>query len=230
MSIQDTNISAEVRPCNSVIRANNVAVSPTQLYRKVFKRLLDVTIVLLALPIVLPIVVLLAALVARDGNNPFYGQQRIGKDGRLFTMWKLRTMVPDAQSLLDEYLSRNTLARLEWEQTQKLKNDPRITPSGQILRKTSLDELPQLWNVLVGEMSLVGPRPMMPEQKGLYPGKAYFTLRPGLTGSWQVSERNASTFASRADFDTSYAEDLTFKTDVGILYATVGVVVRATGY
>ncbi len=230
MSIQDTNISAEVRPCSATIRARSSTAHSTQLYRKIFKRFLDVAFVLLALPIVLPIVALLAVLVARDGGSPFYGQQRIGRDGRVFTMWKLRTMVPNAQSLLDDYLAHNTLARLEWEQTQKLKDDPRITPFGKILRKTSLDELPQLWNVIVGEMSLVGPRPMMPEQQKLYPGKAYFSLRPGLTGSWQVSERNASTFASRADFDTSYAEDLTFKTDVGILYATVGVVVRATGY
>jgi len=230
MSIQDTNISAEVRPCSAAIRARGSTAHSTQLYRKIFKRFLDVIFVLLALPIILPVVALLAVLVAWDGGSPFYGQQRIGRDGRVFTMWKLRTMVPNAKSLLDDYLAHNTLARLEWEQTQKLKDDPRITPVGQILRKTSLDELPQLWNVLVGEMSLVGPRPMMPEQQKLYPGKAYFSLRPGLTGSWQVSERNASTFASRADFDTSYAEDLTFKTDVGILYATVGVVVRATGY
>lgn len=187
-------------------------------------------IVLAAAPIVVPVVLVLAVLVARDGGNPFYGQRRIGRNGREFTMWKLRTMVSNADELLEEYLSKNTLARLEWDATQKLKDDPRITPFGRLLRKTSLDELPQLWNVLIGDMSLVGPRPMMPEQRKLYPGEAYYLLRPGLTGSWQVSERNASTFASRADFDTSYAEDLTLKTDIGILYATVGVVVRATGY
>nr|WP_275041372.1 sugar transferase [Ruegeria sp. ANG-S4] len=191
---------------------------------------MDIAMVLVTSPIVLPLIALLAVMVALDGANPFYCQRRVGRNGRIFTMWKLRTMVPNAKALLDEYLAQNILARLEWEQTQKLKDDPRITPFGQILRKTSLDELPQLWNVLMGEMSLVGPRPMMPEQQNLYPGKAYFSLRPGLTGLWQVSERNASTFASRADFDTSYAEDLTFKTDVSILYATVGVVVRATGY
>ncbi len=230
MSIQDTNIPTKTGQCRSVIHTDRPAISPALLYRKIFKRLLDIALVVMALPIILPLVALLAVLVARDGANPFYGQRRVGRNGRIFTMWKLRTMVPNAQALLDEYLAKSTLARLEWEQTQKLKDDPRITSFGQILRKTSLDELPQLWNVLTGEMSLVGPRPMMPEQQKLYPGKAYFSLRPGLTGSWQVSERNASTFASRANFDTSYAESLTFKTDVGILYATVGVVVRATGY
>ncbi len=187
-------------------------------------------IVLFALPIVLPIVLILAACIATDGANPFYGQRRIGKDGRIFTMWKLRSMVPNAHALLEDYLAQNNAARLEWEQNQKLKDDPRVTTFGHFLRKTSFDELPQLWNVLLGEMSLVGPRPMLPEQRALYPGEAYFSLRPGLTGSWQVSERNASTFASRAEFDTSYAEELTLRTDLGILYATVGVVVRATGY
>ncbi|KIC45498.1 sugar transferase [Ruegeria sp. ANG-S4] len=230
MSIQDAHISTKTKPFRSVFRTSSPPINPALLYKKVFKRLLDIAMVLVTSPIVLPLIALLAVMVALDGANPFYCQRRVGRNGRIFTMWKLRTMVPNAKALLDEYLAQNILARLEWEQTQKLKDDPRITPFGQILRKTSLDELPQLWNVLMGEMSLVGPRPMMPEQQNLYPGKAYFSLRPGLTGLWQVSERNASTFASRADFDTSYAEDLTFKTDVSILYATVGVVVRATGY
>ncbi len=230
MTIQDTSIPDKRKLRKVITPTGQSLTSPALLYRKIFKRLLDVVFVVLALPIVLPVVLVLAALIAMDGTNPFYGQRRVGKNGQIFTMWKLRSMVPNAHALLEDHLARNTLARLEWEQTQKLKDDPRITPFGHILRKTSLDELPQLWNVLIGEMSLVGPRPMMPEQRDLYPGKAYFSLRPGLTGSWQVSERNASTFASRAEFDNSYAEDLTLKTDLGILYATVGVVVRATGY
>ncbi len=230
MSVQDTNISAKTGAHRAVLSSKSDSFGSVRLYHKLFKRLLDVFFVVLALPIVLPIVVVLAVLAARDGASPFYGQRRVGRDGRIFTMWKLRTMVPNAQSMLDGYLAQNPVARREWEETQKLKDDPRITHFGQLLRKTSLDELPQLWNVLIGDMSLVGPRPMLPEQQKLYPGKAYFSLRPGLTGAWQVSERNASSFASRADFDTSYANDLTFKTDVGILYATIGVVVRATGY
>ncbi|RLK07359.1 sugar transferase [Ruegeria conchae] len=229
MSIQDTNIRADSRACGTVIQAGRAASETTQIYRSVFKRLLDLTIVLLALPIVAPIVLVLALLVARDGSNPFYAQSRVGRDGRIFKMWKLRSMVPNAQSMLDDYLSANPEARSEWDETQKLQNDPRITQFGLALRKTSLDELPQLWNVLMGEMSLVGPRPMLPEQRKLYPGEAYFSLRPGMTGSWQVSERNATSFASRAEFDTSYARNLNLKTDLGILYSTVGVVVRATG-
>jgi len=105
-----------------------------------------------------------------------------------------------------------------------------ITAFGQALRKTSLDELPQLWNVLIGEMSLVGPRPMLPEQRDLYPGKSYFAMRPGITGLWQVSDRNASTFAARAEYDDRYFNAISLKTDVKILFSTIGVVLRGTGY
>ena len=105
-----------------------------------------------------------------------------------------------------------------------------ITRFGRVLRKSSLDELPQLWNVLLGDMSLVGPRPMMPCQRDLYPGSAYYRLRPGITGPWQVSRRNESTFADRARFDTDYDQTLSLGTDLGLLISTVRVVVRATGY
>ncbi len=230
MTIQDTSIPSKGGRSEVVPRADRFKTKSAWVYPKLFKRVIDIVFVVLALPMILPVVLLLAAIVATDGSNPFYGQRRIGKDGRMFIMWKLRTMVPNAHALLEDHLNSNMLARLEWEATQKLKDDPRITPFGNFLRKTSMDELPQLWNVLIGEMSLVGPRPMMPEQRELYPGNACFALRPGITGSWQVSERNASTFASRAEFDNAYAEDLTFRNDLGILFATVGVVLKATGY
>jgi exopolysaccharide production protein ExoY len=139
-------------------------------------------------------------------------------------------MVCDAETRLAEHLARSPEAQAEWDHTQKLKCDPRITVFGNFLRKTSLDELPQLWNVLKGDMSLVGPRPMMAGQQGLYPGLAYYALRPGITGSWQVSDRNASSFAARADFDNAYEETLSFMGDLHILAATVGVVLRGTGY
>lgn len=198
-------------------------------YRRYMKRALDVLLIVLALPIVLPTVLCLAAMVAAQGHSPFYRQERIGRGGRSFTMWKLRTMVPDAEKRLQEHLESDAAARKEWDAFQKLKVDPRITPLGNLLRRSSLDELPQLWNVLRGEMSLVGPRPMLPEQKPLYPGRAYFVLRPGVTGLWQVSERNASTFAQRAEFDADYDLALSFTTDVKVLVATVGVVFRCTG-
>ncbi len=200
-----------------------------RLYSRTGKRLFDICIVLLMLPFVLPAVAVLMILIARDGHSPLYSQERVGFGGRIFTFWKLRTMVPNAKARLDDYLSANEDARNEWATYQKLSSDPRITPIGQLLRKSSLDELPQLWNVLKGDMSLVGPRPMMPEQRDLYPGSAYFSLLPGVTGLWQVSDRNDTTFAQRAEFDAAYKREMSMMTDLRVLLATVGVVLRGTG-
>lgn len=199
------------------------------LYRSRMKRALDVLFVVLAMPVVLPVLLVLVGVLRASGHAPFFVQDRIGHGGQSFKLWKLRTMVPDADLRLAEHLERDPAARSEWNTYQKLSSDPRITAFGQFLRKSSLDELPQLWNVLVGDMSLVGPRPMMPEQQDLYPGTAYFVLRPGLTGTWQISDRNQSTFAQRAEFDADYERNLSFVNDLRILVATVGVVLRATG-
>ena len=198
-------------------------------YRTYVKRALDVTAIVLAAPIVVPIVAALAFAVSRDGGKAFYTQQRVGRHGRAFRMWKLRSMVPDADERMEAYLASNPLARAEWDKTQKLKNDPRITSFGRFLRKSSLDELPQLWNVFIGDMSLVGPRPMMLNQQALYPGLAYFALRPGITGYWQTAGRNRTTFEARAEYDAVYEENLSLATDAAILVRTVGVVVNGTG-
>lgn len=199
-------------------------------YRRFAKRALDLSLVLLAAPIVLPVIAMLAILVAIDGGNPFYLQERVGTGGRTFRMWKLRTMVPNAKAALEDLLARDERARIEWEATQKLKDDPRITRVGRFLRRSSFDELPQLWNVFRGDMSLVGPRPMMPEQQALYSGDSYYRLRPGITGPWQVSARNLSTFADRAKFDLDYDLNLSFPTDLRILSSTLRVIVKATGH
>lgn len=200
------------------------------IYRNGIKRLLDVAVIVMAAPIVVPIVAVLAVMVARDGGPPFYTQVRIGKDGSTFRMWKLRSMVADADDRMVAHLAADPAARAEWDSTQKLKKDPRVTRFGQVLRKSSLDELPQLWNVLRGDMSLVGPRPMMTSQQALYPGTAYYALRPGITGYWQTAGRNATTFEARAAFDTAYEADLSLTTDARLLVQTVGVVLKATGY
>ncbi len=200
------------------------------LYRRHVKRMLDALIVLAAAPFVLPVVLVLAFFVRRDGGPAFYTQDRVGRNGRVFRIWKLRSMVPDADRILEAYLATDPEARAEWDRMQKLKKDPRITPVGAFIRKTSLDELPQLWNVLVGDMSLVGPRPMLPDQISLYPGRAYYSMRPGLTGFWQISSRNSSSFASRSAFDSRYNRRLSFYTDILVILATVRVVVRGTGY
>ncbi|NQY60756.1 sugar transferase, partial [Cognatishimia sp.] len=130
----------------------------------------------------------------------------------------------------EDYLAQNPAEAREWNEKQKLINDPRITPVGHLIRKTSLDELPQLWNVLIGDMSLVGPRPIMVDQKKIYPSDAYYDLRPGITGPWQISSRNESSFVERADFDGDYLNDLSFASDLRIMFKTVGVVVNATGH
>ena len=198
-------------------------------YDRVIKRGIDLLLVLVCLPIVLPFILLLAAIIYASGISPFYVQERVGRDGRRFRMIKFRTMVPNADKVLEDYLRRNDAARIEWVTKQKLGNDPRCTPLGRALRSTSMDELPQIFNVLIGDMSLVGPRPMMPEQQALYPGQAYYRLRPGMTGSWQVSARNASEFADRAKFDDSYERQMSMMTDLGIIARTFGVVFRRTG-
>jgi len=222
------------------VRVNeDVAVSPTSsinqfksqsFYKRYAKRGLDIALVLLFLPIFGPLVLIMAAVTALDGSNPFYSQLRVGMNGRFFRIWKIRTMTVDADVRLESFLKSNPEARAEWNKHQKLKNDPRITSVGRFLRKASLDELPQLFNVLQGSMSLVGPRPMMPDQEQYYFGSAYYSLRPGLTGLWQISERNESSFVDRVAFDDAYSQSMSFRTDVKTLLKTVLVVIRGTGY
>jgi len=202
----------------------------SSLYAKGGKRFFDATVVVLSAIIVVPFVAALAVLVALDGNNPFFWQRRVGKGGKSFRLLKLRTMVVDADSKLEAYLASNPAARREWDAHQKLKNDPRITMFGRILRKSSLDELPQLWNVLKGEMSLVGPRPMMESQRELYPGVSYYSMRPGITGTWQISDRNSCSFRERASFDEAYHRNISLSKDLSILGKTFYVVARCTGY
>lgn len=199
-------------------------------YGRFLKRLIDITLVLLSAPVILPLILFLALAIMLTGNMPFYTQQRVGRGGVHFRMWKLRTMVNNADQHLESYLAQSPEARAEWDTMQKLKNDPRITPFGRLLRKASIDELPQLFNVLNGTMSLVGPRPMMVGQEKDYFGHAYYEMRPGITGLWQVSDRNECCFQDRVNYDTVYSRKISLKTDVSILLKTLGVVWRATGY
>lgn len=203
----------------------------TAVYGNVGKRVLDIVLVLLILPLALPVIVICALALWVEGGFPFYRQDRLGQHGRRFSILKLRTMVRDADALLEQYLDACPKLRREWDETQKLKQDPRITPVGRFLRASSLDELPQLWNVLKGDMSLVGPRPMMPDQLPLYgDARAYFALKPGITGVWQVSARNESHFSYRAQIDARYGQQLSMRTDLFLMLRTVGVVLRGTGY
>lgn len=193
------------------------------------KRLIDVIVAAIMLLFLLPLFFVLAVLVRRDGGPAIYGQKRLGHSGRSFTLWKLRSMVPDAERILARHLQSDAQALAEWEANQKLARDPRITPLGRILRKYSLDEIPQFLNVLCGDMSLVGPRPMMLDQERLYPGLAYAGLRPGLTGLWQISRRDDATFSARAGFDATYAANLSLREDLRIAFHTIGYLVGGRG-
>ncbi|MGH1424028.1 MAG: sugar transferase [Pseudooceanicola sp.] len=199
-------------------------------YRNGFKRILDVAIAIIVAPFILPLIAIFALLVyLTDGGNPFFLQERVGAGGRIFRMWKLRTMSVDAEERLQAVLDSDPELTREWAHSQKMRRDPRITRIGRFLRKSSIDELPQLFNVFRGEMSLVGPRPMMPDQQSLYPGSSYYRMRPGITGLWQVSERNLSSFAERARFDQDYDKQMSMLTDLRVMVETVRVVFRGTG-
>jgi exopolysaccharide production protein ExoY len=204
-----------------------------RVYARRLKRGLDLALVLLAAPFVLPLIALLALLVALDGGPAFYGQVRVGRGGARFTCWKLRSMAVDADARLAALLEADPEAAAQWARCQKLRRDPRVTRLGRILRACSLDELPQLWNVFAGDMSLVGPRPMTPEQVSMYPAgpyrDAYCAVRPGLTGFWQVSERHEGAFTARAGFDARYVEEVSLTTDAALLARTVSVVLRGAG-
>lgn len=198
---------------------------------KVLKRIFDVLAGGFLMLMLLPIFLLLAALVAKDGGSPFYGHTRIGQNGRRFKCYKFRSMVRDADKVLKDLLDRDPVARAEWEKDFKLKNDVRVTPVGALLRKTSLDELPQLWNVLRGDMSLVGPRPVVEKEIARYGDEAayYLLAKPGMTGLWQVSGRNDTDYARRVFLDAWYVRNWSLWYDIAILFKTVGVVLRRDG-
>lgn len=202
------------------------------LYAQTGKRVLDVTLVLAAAPLILPIVAVAWALVRLDGGRGFFRQPRVGRNGQIFDCWKLRTMVTDADTRLAAMIARDGALAAEWAAYQKLRIDPRITFIGRILRATSLDELPQLWNVLLGDMSLVGPRPFMVEQEGTYRragGQCYFRLRPGITGPWQISGRGRTMFTDRIQFDSDYLRNVSFGKDIQLIARTVLVVLKCAG-
>lgn len=196
------------------------------------KRVFDFLAALVALLVFAPLLLSIAGWVKLDSPGPvLFRQMRVGKGGKVFAMLKFRTMAVNGHKLLTEHLTENPAARLSWAQFQKLMDDPRLTRAGRILRRLSLDELPQLWNVLCGEMSLVGPRPCLPEQKEFY-GEYfvwYTAVRPGLTGLWQVSGRNQLSFTERVWMDVQYVREWSLCGDLKILFRTVGVVLRREG-
>jgi len=161
----------------------------------------------------------------------FYSHRRIRKGGAFFSMWKFRTMCVNSAEVLEEYLARHPEARSEWNRTHKLRDDPRITPIGSFLRRYSVDELPQLWNVLTGQMSLVGPRPIVAAEVEKYGDcfDCYCRVKPGLTGLWQVSGRSTLSYETRVALDCEYVEHWSLTGDVRILSKTYSSVVNQDG-
>lgn len=196
------------------------------------KRAFDLILSLVLLPLLLPLIALLWLLVRLDGGPGFYGHSRVGRNGTPFRCWKLRSMCVDAEARLAAHLAQSPEAAAEWARDFKLTDDPRITPVGRILRKTSLDELPQIWNVIRGEMSLVGLRPITEAELAKYgPHQGlYLALRPGITGPWQVEGRGKRvSYADRVQLDLSYGQNLSLAHDLGLIARTVTVLLNPKG-
>lgn len=196
------------------------------------KRIFDFTLAGLTLIFTMPILLVIAALIKlQDGGQVLFAQERVGVNGKMFKCYKFRSMVANAQERLDHLLATDPEARAEWEQTQKLRRDPRITRLGAFLRKSSLDELPQLWNIVRGDMSIVGPRPIVENEVKKYGAyfEEYAAVRPGLTGRWQVSGRSATTYEQRVQHDATYVQNWSFGSDVWIVVLTIPAILMSKG-
>jgi exopolysaccharide production protein ExoY len=204
-------------------------VRPFTIY---IKRTLDVALAACGLVFFAPLMTAIAvALLIQDGRPVFYKQRRIGLDGRPFLCWKFRSMTRDADQQLGELLYRSETCRRQWQSKQKLDHDPRVHPIGAVLRKSSLDELPQFVNVLRGDMSIVGPRPIVPEELTRYGknAKYYLAQRPGITGLWQVSDRSNTSYDERVALDVRYCKTWTIGGDIAIMARTLVVLLTSRG-
>lgn len=196
------------------------------------KRIFDVVFASIGLLFVAPLLLIVGLLIRlQDGQKALYSQPRWGRNGQTFQCFKLRSMVPDAAERLEAVLASDPAAKLEWDLTQKLTNDPRITPLGKLIRATSIDELPQLLNIIRGDMSFVGPRPIPLYERSKYGEgfKVYCRVRPGLTGIWQISGRSNISYTERVEMDTKYVQTRTFMGDIGIMLKTVPAVLMSVG-
>jgi Undecaprenyl-phosphate galactose phosphotransferase WbaP len=206
---------------------------PQHLFRyRVLKRVMDILLVLLSAPVVLPLFAVVAAAVRISSPGPIlFSHRRIRRHGAFFTIWKFRTMCVNSAEVLEDYLRAHPEARAEWRRCHKLKYDPRVTRVGNFLRRTSLDELPQLWNVLNGSMSLVGPRPIVAAEVEKYGDcfAEYCMVKPGLTGLWQVSGRSKLSYPERVQLDRRYARNWSLLGDLKIILRTFSSVMDGEG-
>ena len=196
------------------------------------KRSIDMFLAATAICFSLPMFAVVFAILYFSSEGPvFYRHRRVGRNGREFYCLKFRTMVVDSDAALTAYLSANPSVRETWEQTRKLKDDPRVTAFGRVLRKSSVDELPQLLNILKGDMSFVGPRPIVGQEVPLYGSHIddYYRVRPGLTGLWQVARSDAFSFSERVTMDTTYVRNQSLLFDLYIIARTIPVVFTARG-
>ncbi len=208
------------------------SINTTMVYYYV-KRVFDILISLIGLLILLPLtlIVKLSYLLSGDTNTVFFRHKRIGKDGKYIYLWKFRTMYPNAESSLQKILAENPELKAEWDKNQKLDHDPRVTKIGRILRKTSLDEFPQFINILKGEMSLIGPRPVIDGEIEKYgKNKAKFlSMKPGLTGYWQANGRSDTNYRNRIKLELYYIDNFSFALDMEIFFKTFFVVALQKG-
>jgi len=201
-------------------------------WKAVVRRTADLVIATVAIVALAPLLLTTALIVwLQDGGPAFFGHRRVGEGGKTFKCWKFRSMVVNSQERLAEYLSANPAAAKEWAQYHKLKDDPRITALGRFLRKSSVDELPQLFNVLVGEMSIVGPRPIVDAECAKYRHyiSEYYSVRPGITGLWQVCGRNDVSYRRRVAIDVTYVRERSLLLDFKILLMTVPAILTSKG-
>ena len=200
--------------------------------QKIIKRIMEITIIFLSAPILIVLFVALAISIKINSPGPvFYKHRRIGLDGKEVWIWKFRTMIYNADVALKESLKKNPALKKEWNESFKLKDDPRITTVGKLLRRTSLDELPQIWNVLRGEMSLIGPRPIVQDEVALYGDdfEIYKQVLPGITGLWQISGRNDLPYQDRVTLDVYYIQNWSIWLDIHILMHTIRATVQTHG-
>ncbi|MFY0312731.1 sugar transferase [Leisingera sp. D0M16] len=227
--MQDFSFSAQAIE-NGITRETS-GLAASGFYAVAGKRAFDITLALVLLPVIAPIILVLWFIVRHDGGPGFFGHTRVGQKGEPFKCWKIRSMVADAESRLQAYLDDNPEAAAEWERDHKLTNDPRINRLGHFLRETSLDELPQILNVLKGEMSFVGPRPIVAKELTKYGESvaAYLVQKPGITGPWQISGRNDISYDQRVALDVTYLSRRSFLCDLKIILMTASAILGRTG-
>lgn len=225
-------VSATPEIAFDAICLGSVRTSPPATQDAVLTRAMDIAIAVVAIALLLPLLVLIAVALKLTSPGPvLFAHPRIGKNGRVFPCYKFRSMVVNSAQVLEQHLAECAQAREEWSRDQKLRNDPRVTPIGRLLRRSSLDEVPQIFNVLLGSMSMVGPRPIVESEMVRYRQYIadYVRVKPGITGLWQISGRNNTTYRRRVALDTAYARGRSIALDVAIMVRTVPAVLSGSG-